>query len=90
MDSKTRKKLIIFIVVLLIAMLIPVRSDYKDGGTVRYQAIAYNVTKWHALQIENYRQGIYTGTEVSVFGFTVYNDAEFVPDEIEHSLSPAS
>lgn len=90
MDGKTKKKLIVFIVVLVIAMLIPMRLAYKDGGTVRYQAIAYTVTKWHAMTIENYRQGIYAGTEISVFGFSVYNDAEFVPDSIEHTLTPAS
>lgn len=90
MDSKTRKKLVVFIVVIVIAMLIPRYSAYKDGGTVEYQAIAYNVTKWHSEQVEDNRKGFYTGTEISVFGLTVYNDAEFVPDEIEHSLSPAS
>lgn len=89
MDGKVRKKLTVFIVVLLIAMLIPMRQVYKDGGTVCYQAIAYQVTKWHALQEKDYRQGIYAGTEISVFGFTVYDDAEFVPDDIEHTLSPA-
>lgn len=45
---KKRTKLFIALIVLLI-LLIPIPSRYKDGGSVRYRALLYDVTKYHQL-----------------------------------------
>ena len=88
-DQKTRVKAWLLLISVLIAMLIPIRTAYKDGGTVRYRAMLYSVTKWNALAVESYRTGVKTGTQVHVLFWDVYNDVEFVPDNIETVLSPA-
>ena len=70
-------------------MLIPMKIQYKDGGTVEYKAVLYSVYHYHAAKIQNYREGFLTGTEIRILNFTVYDNSEFVPDSIEHVLSPA-
>ena len=62
-----RKKLtIISICFVLVLLLLPLRYPYKDGGTVEYRAVLYNVIKWHELN-NNYGNGYKTGTEVHFF-----------------------
>ncbi len=89
LDAASRKKALILLILIFIAFLIPMKIQYKDGGTVEYRAILYSVQKNHALKTENYRTGYLIGTEVRILNFTVYDDSEFVPDNIEHVLSPA-
>ncbi len=73
---KTRtKKLIIglIITVLLIILLFPVRLVYRDGGTVHYKAILYDVTKYHI------GVGEYTaGWNVKILGIEVYENRYIV------------
>ncbi len=92
-DEASRKKTLILLIIVLIAMLIPMKTQYKDGGTVRYQAMLYSVTKRHSLASQESANGsvmgIITGTEIRVLFWEVYNDSAFVPDPIEHVLSPA-
>ncbi len=90
LDKKTRTKAWILLAAVIIAMLIPMQSGYKDGGTVKYQAVLYSVTKWHELTIEDHRNGYTTGTTVRVLFWEVYRDVEFVPDDIETQLSPGT
>ncbi|MBR1898540.1 MAG: hypothetical protein IJ825_06635 [Oscillospiraceae bacterium] len=88
LDKKTRRKAWILLIAVILAMLIPMRTQYKDGGTVTYQAVLYTVTKRHSLAQEDHRMGLRTGTEVRVLFWEVYNDVEFVPNEIEATMSP--
>ena len=88
LEKKPRRKAWILLIAVVIAMLIPMRTQYKDGGTVTYRAVLYSVTKRHALAVENHRTGVRTGTEVRVLFWEVYNDVEFVPNEIEATMSP--
>ena len=62
-----KKKVIILICVILVIMLIPVRLQLKDGGTVEYKSILYKVSKVHRL-IDN---GFDIGTEIRILGFKV-------------------
>lgn len=64
------KKLII--IAILIIMLIPARIILKDGGSVKYKAILYSVTKINALNGDSYT-GYEDGLEIKVLGFTIYN-----------------
>ena len=49
-----RKKffVVIAIIVVLVILLTPVRMNLKDGGSVRYKALVYEVTKIHQLSPE--------------------------------------
>lgn len=83
----TKKKIIGIIAVLavLIIMLIPVKSQYLDGGTVSYDAVLYGITKYHSTYSEhsspNGKAGYNIGTTVRILWFDVYDNVEFVPME---------
>lgn len=44
-----KRKRIIICVLLAILLLIPIPLRLKDGGTVKYQALLYSVSKVHRL-----------------------------------------
>ena len=73
---KTRtKKLIIVLIIsfLLVILFFPVRIVYRDGGTVHYKAVLYEVTKYHI------GVGEYTaGWNVKLFGIEVYENRYIV------------
>lgn len=53
--------------------LIPIPYRYKDGGTVKYKAVLYQVMDYHALD-DRYESGYYEGVVVKILGFEVYNN----------------
>jgi len=72
-----RKKLIIsfIIIFLLLILLFPVRIVYRDGGTVHYKAVLYEVTKYH-IGVGEY----IGGWNVKIFGFEIY-DEQYIVNE---------
>ena len=56
-------------------LLTPVRMNLKDGGSVRYKALAYEVTKIHRLapEVEDVKPYI-DGFEIKILGMTVYRE----------------
>ena len=74
-----KKKVIVIIVaaVLLAVLLIPEVRRYKDGGTVEYHAVLYQIFDWHSMcpsgasNVEIY----YDGLEVRILGKTIFNNA---------------
>ena len=70
-------KVIIVVCVLLLLLLFPVRHQYKDGGSVHYDAIAYDVYDMHRISTEDEIQGYTVGTIVEIFGFEVFNNTRF-------------
>ncbi len=89
LDKRSRRKAWILLILVVIAMLIPMYSGCKDGGTVSYDAVLYSVTQRHEIAVQEHRRGYYIGTEVRILFWQVYDDVEFVPDNIETTLSPA-
>ena len=67
-----KTKIIITVIVLLI-LLVPIPTRYKDGGSVRYRAILYDVTKYHQLDLEA-ETGYNDGWEIKLLGFSVYDN----------------
>lgn len=74
-----KKKVIIMVCVILVVILIPVRLQLKDGGTVEYKSILYKVSKVHRL-IDN---GFDVGIEIEILGFKVYDNVKSVYDKKE-------
>lgn len=72
-NTKSKKKWIgIIIAIVLVVSCIPVRVPIKDGGSIRYQAILYSVTKVHEMPMEegeDYRNG----TRVCILGIPVFD-----------------
>ncbi|OJU10759.1 MAG: hypothetical protein BGN88_10475 [Clostridiales bacterium 43-6] len=90
-----KKAIIITAVILFALMLIPVRTQYKDGGTVKYHAILYKVVKWHVINPDAYsvdakrdQNGNYIGeeplylirTDVYIFPFN-YGEEKYVTEK---------
>lgn len=69
---------VIAAVILFAILLIPEVRRYKDGGTVEYHAILYQIFDWHSMcpsdasNVEIY----YDGLEIRILGKTIYNNAE--------------
>ena len=65
----------IAIIVVLIILLTPIRMYLKDGGSVRYKSLVYEVTKIHqfAPDVDGVKPYI-DGFEVKIFGVTVYRE----------------
>lgn len=66
---------VIAIIVVLVILLTPVRMNLKDGGSVRYKALVYEVTKIHRLapEVDGVKPYI-DGFEIKIFGMTVYRE----------------
>lgn len=80
----TKKKIgIIAVLAVLIIMLIPKVAIYKDGGTVKYNAILYGITKHHSIYFDpgSPKDGYNIGTTVRILWFDVYDNVKFVPTE---------
>ena len=72
---------VILIVMALVVLLTPVRMSLKDGGSVRYKALVYEVTKIH--QLSPKAKGVkpyIDGLEVRILGVTVYRETDEQPD----------
>jgi hypothetical protein len=72
MMRKPSIRFIIIIIALILLFPIPIR--YKDGGTVKYQALLYSITDYHALRgVDGYD----TGIEIRILGRRVYENTTF-------------
>lgn len=72
---KKRLFAVIAIVIVLVILLTPIRMNLKDGGSVRYKSLVYEVTKIHQLapDIEGVKPYI-DGLEIKVLGATIYRE----------------
>lgn len=73
-----RKKVVTGICILLaIVLLIPIPMRLKDGGTVVYHAILYQVENVHRIDPEVTSENDYLeGMIVKILGIEVYNNVE--------------
>lgn len=72
---KKKKLLIIAIILILMILLTPIRMNLKDGGSVRYKSLIYEVTKIHQLSsdVDGVKPYI-DGLEIKVLGITIYRE----------------
>lgn len=82
-----KKKWILIVLAAVVAavLLIPMRLRYKDGGSVCYRAIVYDVTRWHQMD-DSEPDGYKDGLRVRILGVTVYersydDDGEYLQEE---------
>lgn len=76
---RSRKKLIgtVIMMFLLLLLLVPQPRYYKDGGTVEYHAVLYQIFDWHQMRGQAEDELMYyDGLEVRILGITVYNGAQ--------------
>lgn len=73
------KKVIVFGVcaLLVLALLVPVPRYLKDGGTVEYNAVLYQIRDVHSLVPEDVSEdGYVEGTVVKILGLEVFNNVK--------------
>jgi len=75
-DSMKKKKILITIIVIIaLILLIPIPMRLKDGGSIKFQALLYSVTKYHKLNhvTEN---GYIDGIGIEILGVEILNTTE--------------
>lgn len=75
---KSKKKfLTVIIIVLILILLIPIPTRLKDGGSVKYKAILYEITDVKMLNPDTESENAYLeGITVEVLGMEIYNNVE--------------
>ena len=70
-----KRKIWIIIVIIALMLLFPIPMRLKDGGSVRFQAVLYSVTKYHKLnhEVEN---GYINGIGIEILGFEILNTTD--------------
>ena len=77
MKKNTKRVLAAVLAVIMLAlMLIPIKLDYNDGGTVAYSAVLWQVELPHHIIVEENRHGYLVGARVTLLCglITVYDD----------------
>lgn len=71
-----KKVLVTILVIVLALLLIPIRGQMKDGGTVVYNAVLYDVYILHRINpdIDTDQPAFITGTVVYLLGFEIFNN----------------
>ena len=83
-----KKKIVIGIVVfVMLVLLVPIRLQMKDGGSVQYKAVLYSVTKYHQITLKEgseedviVESGYRVGWGVEILVLEIFNNAKFVSD----------
>lgn len=74
--TKKKKIIIIAVVAILVILLFPIRLNLKDGGSVSYRSLVYEITKVHRLELEIEVESDYPyadGIKIKILGMTVYS-----------------
>ncbi len=79
-----KKVIIVAIVVILLILLFPIRNVLKDGGSVEYKAILYNITKIHRINLQS-STGYEDGWKIKILGITIYN--RYTYDKTEKNIT---
>lgn len=68
-----KKKIIVTAVIIaLLILLFPLIYRYKDGGTIEYKALVYQVYDVHTLHGEGYDEGII----IKILGLEIFNNVQ--------------
>lgn len=70
-----KKIVTIVIIIIALILLFPIPMRLKDGGSIRFQALLYSVTKYHKLD-HNAEDGYVDGIGIEILGMEVYNSTE--------------
>lgn len=74
---KKKRIAIIAIMAVLVILLTPIRMSIKDGGSVMYKSLVYEVTKIHRLapEVDSVKPYI-DGFEIKILGMTIYRETD--------------
>lgn len=68
-----KKRIISLLAILLIisGLIFPIKTTYKDGGSVQYKSLTYTVINYHILGDIESNDEIIEGTGVKFLGFVI-------------------
>ena len=69
---RKKRRILVIIIVLLVVTLIPIKTTLQDGGTVKYNAIVYSITKYNQLNTVDASGNTISGrkdTQIRIFPF---------------------
>ena len=70
-----KKAIIIILILVALILLFPIREQAKDGGTVLYNAILYDVYDVHRLSTEEGKD-FDEGIIIEILGYEVFNNVK--------------
>ena len=70
-----KKKLIIILIVLFLILLVPIPFHLKDGGTVEYRALTYQISNVHKINTSS-KSGYDTGVIIKILGIKVFDSVK--------------
>lgn len=71
---KKKPWILIVILLVVVVLLTPIRMNLKDGGSVRYKSLVYEVTKIHRFSEDAGGVKPYIdGWEIQILGMTVFS-----------------
>ena len=71
------KKIWIIVVIISLILLFPIPMRLKDGGSIKFQAALYSVTKYHKLDHET-ESGYIDGIGIEILGLEILNTTDKV------------
>ena len=80
-----KKRIIIYVIVLLLVLLIPIPNHLKDGGTVEYNAILYKVSKIKRFNFDSV-SGYERGLIIEILGKEIYNNVTIKPSNFKFEI----
>jgi len=69
---KNKKVVVLIVVVIALILLFPIPMRLRDGGSIRFQALLYNVTIYHQLN-HRVESGYVDGIGIEILGVKVLN-----------------
>ena len=69
-----KKIIVVLCILFLILLLIPYPGKVKDGGSIHYDAILYDVYVVHSGPIDPEEMNYVEGVIIEIFGIQVYNN----------------
>ena len=64
-----KKNFIIVLIIIFILMLIPIPLKLKDGGSIEYRSLLYNITKIHRIDHQS-STGYEDGWKIKILGIS--------------------
>lgn len=77
-----KKSILIVIIVIALILLLPIPMRLKDGGSIKFQALLYNITKYHMLDNSN-EGGYVDGIGIEILGVEIFNSTEYSKTKTE-------
>lgn len=73
-----KKAIIVFLVLVALVLLFPIRGQFKDGGSVEYRAVLYTVYDVHMIYDDgpDTEMKYVEGVIIEVLGHQIYNSTE--------------